>query len=416
MAHHDAERLPPATRRPLRAGQLASPRITGHEENLSMELQRDEGGVSKRPLSEMGLVVGVGAAVLALVLVAVLGAHFDWWRASTSQAAPAAAVDANVCGSTDAPPSTYKHVVWIFEENHNFEYDPKDPESGIVGNPAAPFLNDLAKKCTYSTAFHDTQPDMQSEPHYLTALSGSNCNTGYGRTGTGCITDDKSPSHHVLTTPNLLSQLDESHRTWTSYQESAPSNCYKSTYNAGSGDLYAPKHDPAVFFTNLAESCAQQDVPFPTWTPGTVPSGRLADDIRADRLPDFSFITPNLQNDMHISTGSNAKKGDAWLAAYLPLILSSKSYLDGGTAVFVLWDETQNAHSTTQPNLIIAPTAHRGPISTPMNNIAVLGATQKMLGLVPSHPYLGCASGKPPANVGQCPPGSTADVRQDAHV
>jgi hypothetical protein len=51
-----------------------------------------------------------------------------------------------------------------------------------------------------------------------------------------------------------------------------------------------------------------------------------------------------------------------------------------------------------------------------MNNIAVLRATQKMLGLVPGHPYLGCASGKPPAKIGQCPPGSTAHLRRDAHL
>jgi hypothetical protein len=381
-----------------------------------MGLQRDQGGVSSRASGRKRTWVGLGCGVLALVLVGVVGTQVDWWRPPTTQAAPAAVLDADVCGSTAAPPATYQHVVWIFEENHNFEYNPKDPESGIVGNPAAPFLNDLAKRCTYSTAFRDTQPDMHSEPHYLTALSGSNCDTGYGTTGSGCITDDKSPSHHMLKTPNLLSQLDESRRTWVSYQESAPSNCSKSTYNTGSGDLYAPKHDPAVFFTNLAKSCAQQDVPFPTWTPGTSPAGRLADDIRANRLPDFSIITPNLQNDMHISTGGNAKKGDAWLAAYLPLILGSDSYRDGATAVFVLWDETYNVHTTTQPNLMIAPTAHPGAISTPLNNIAVLRATQKMLGLVPGHPYLGCASGRPPANVGRCPADSTAHLRRDAHI
>jgi hypothetical protein len=39
-----------------------------------------------------------------------------------------------------------------------------------------------------------------------------------------------------------------------------------------------------------------------------------------------------------------------------------------------------------------------------------------MLGLVPGNPYLGCASGKPPAKVGQCPAGSTAHLRRDAHL
>jgi hypothetical protein len=65
---------------------------------------------------------------------------------------------------------------------------------------------------------------------------------------------------------------------------------------------------------------------------------------------------------------------------------------------------------------MIAPTAHPGAISTPMNNIAVLRATQKMLGLVPNHPYLGCASGQPPGGLGECPADSTAHLRRDAHL
>jgi hypothetical protein len=304
----------------------------------------------------------------------------------------------------------------IFEENHNLKYDPADPESGIIGNPSAPFINELAQRCAYSTSDTDTQPGMGSEPHYLAAGSGSNCNAGYGTTGTGCITDDKSPSHHVLNSDNIFSQLQRSGNSWTSYQESSPSNCYLHDHPPGNSPVYASKHDPAVFFTNLSATCGDHDVPFPGWTPGTRPTGRLADDITGDRLPTFAVVTPNLQNDMHISTGGNAARGDAWLAAYVPLILDSSSYRSGHTAVFVLWDETYNGRTALSPNLIIAPTATAGPVSSPMNNIAVLGATQQMLGLTPDFPLLGCASGTPPGNVGHCPPESVADVRSAANI
>ena len=67
------------------------------------------------------------------------------------------------------------------------------------------------------------------------------------------------------------------------------------------------------------------------------------DDIATARLPAFAIVTPNLQNDMHISTGGSAARGDAWLASYLPLILNSSTYRRGRTAVFVLWDETLTA-------------------------------------------------------------------------
>jgi hypothetical protein len=352
-------------------------------------------------------------AMASAVLLAVMTSTFVGCASHTS------ASSADVCGAgadSSQPPSIYDHVIWIFEENHNLSYDPKDPEAGIIGNPAAPFINDLAKTCSYSSSFIDTHPGMHSEPHYLAAISGSNCNTGYGTTiGTGCITDDKSPRHHMLNTDNILSQLERSGKTWISYQESSPSNCFRSGYPQGPAPLYAPKHDPALFFTNISQSCRANDVPISGWTSGT-PKGRLAEDITADTLPAFAVVTPNLQNDMHISTGGNAAKGDRWLAAYLPFIFDSSSYRSGRTAVFVLWDETYNGQTKLSPNLIIAPTARPGPTANAMNNVSVLRATQLMLGLAPQLPFLGCASGKPPGSIGQCPRESVADVRHAANI
>lgn len=319
------------------------------------------------------------------------------------------------CGAKGPVPETYDHVIWIFEENHNLQYDSRDPEAGVIGNPNAPYINQLAKECAYSTEFIDTHPGMHSEPHYLDAVSGSNCNAGFGTVGQGCIVDNRSPAHHMLTTNSIFSQLEASGKTWTSYQESAPSNCYRAYYIESGIETYAPKHDPALFFTNLNQSCATNDIAVPTWAAGK-PAGRLADDITQDRLPNFSFITPNEQHDMHISTGGNVREGDAWLAAYLRIVFNSTSYKEGRTAIFVLWDETYKGGTTRTPNLIIAPTAHAGPVGTTMNNIAVLRATQLMLGLVPGHPFLGCASGKTLGGVGQCPIGSTADVRHVANV
>ena len=68
------------------------------------------------------------------------------------------------------------------------------------------------------------------------------------------------------------------------------------------------------------------------------------------------------------------------------------------------------------PNLIIAPTARPRPITLTMNNLSVLRATQHMLGLSSAFPFLGCASGRPPGDIGRCPVGSTTDVREAAHV
>ena len=53
---------------------------------------------------------------------------------------------------------------------------------------------------------------------------------------------------------------------------------------------------------------------------------QLAADLAASALPAFSFITPNLIDDMHDGT---IAQGDAWLASHLPAILSSRAYRAG---------------------------------------------------------------------------------------
>jgi Phosphoesterase family len=87
--------------------------------------------------------------------------------------------------------------------------------------------------------------------------------------------------------------------TWKSYEESMPSNCDKS--NSGE---YAVRHNPAVYYTKLS-GCASRDVPYT----------QLATDLAGNSLPAFSFITPNLIDDMHDGT---IAQGNAWLSSHLP--------------------------------------------------------------------------------------------------
>jgi hypothetical protein len=141
-------------------------------------LQHHRSGVRRGAAPPTRTLLGLGAGILALVLVALLDAHLHWWRSTPSAAAAApvatpVTLKDNVCGKKLRPPTQYKHVVWIFEENYNFAYDPNHPETGVIGNPAAPFVSQLAARCASSTAFSDTHPGLHSEPHYLAALSGS---------------------------------------------------------------------------------------------------------------------------------------------------------------------------------------------------------------------------------------------------
>ena len=73
-----------------------------------------------------------------------------------------------------------------------------------------------------------------------------------------------------------------------------------------------------------------------------MPYAKLAVDLAQNALPAFSFITPNLINDMHNGTLAD---GDEWLAHNLPTILRSADYTKDTVAIFITWDEGEGGTS-----------------------------------------------------------------------
>jgi phospholipase C len=298
----------------------------------------------------------------AAVLLAAIGTS-----AGLAASSPAAAAS-GPCGTATAPPG-YQHVIWIWMENHSY--------SDIIGNTAqAPYLNSLAAGCGVATDYHNTT--HPSLPNYLAATSGLPQPdlpiTSYLDCNVSIICDTSAAS--------VFGQGE----TWKSYAESMPSNCYKS--NSGE---YAVRHNPAVYYTKLS-GCASNDVPY----------ARLATDLADNALPAFSFITPNLIDDMHDGT---IAQGDAWLASSLPAILDSKEYRAGTTAVFITWDEgaggypiedcddtTSTDNSCHVPTVVISPSTPAGTRSgTFFDHYSLLATTEQLLGL----PRLGSASSAP---------------------
>jgi len=269
-----------------------------------------------------------------------------------------AATAAGPCGTATAAPS-YHHVIWIWMENRSL--------GNVIGNKSqAPYINSLAAGCGLATDYHaTTHPSL---PNYLAATSGlaqaslpvlsfTDCNVSLV-----CRTSAKS----------IFGQGE----TWKSYEESMPSSCDKS--NSGE---YAVRHNPAVYYTSLA-GCASRDVPY----------SRLATDLANNALPAFSFITPNMIDDMHDGT---IAQGNAWLAKNLPVILKSKEYQAGKTAVFITWDEGSGGYpiedcddktgtdtSCIVPTIVISPSTPAGTVSHAFySHYSLLGTTEQLLGL-----------------------------------
>jgi phosphatidylinositol-3-phosphatase len=244
-----------------------------------------------------------------------------------------------------APPDSYDHVVWIVMENHSYD--------DIIGSSDAPYINGLAEQHGLATQFYaEAHPSL---PNYIAMTSGS----------TQGIADDDDPDSHPLDVPSIFSLLPGGGSR--SLLESMPANCAR----ADAGE-YAVRHNPQVYYTNVAADCARYNVP-------------LADP--PDLSARFTFVTPNLIHDMHDGTVAD---GDTSISAFIPKLLDSPEYAGGRTAVFITWDEGTLLDNHI-PTLVIAPSVAAGTrVAARLDHYAMLRATQEMLGLTP---LLGAAAG-----------------------
>jgi phosphatidylinositol-3-phosphatase len=278
--------------------------------------------------------------------------------AAASTTAPQTASASHPCG-TQTKPGTYKHVIWIWLENHSY--------GAILGSSQAPYFNTLAKDCGIATNYHNiTHPSL---PNYIAATS------GLPYSSIQKFLSDCSPGSSCDTSAKSLFGQGES---WKSYEESMPSACDHS--NSGN---YAVRHNPAVYYTTLP-GCSNDDVSY----------SHLATDLKNNQLPAFSFITPNLIDDMHNGTVAD---GNSWMSRNLPAILNSAAYKSGSTVIFITFDEGSDVgsyadgeHCATNtsdtschlPTFVISPSTKVGARSgTLFNHYSLLATAEQLLGL-----------------------------------
>lgn len=296
---------------------------------------------------------GIGLCV-ALVVALLPAAPLSAAGVANAHARPLTA--SGPCGTVTKAPSHYKHVVWIWMENHSY--------STIIGASDAPYINALASECGLATNYHNIT--HLSLPNYVGATS------GLSLSALSPFVNDCNPSATCEASgASLFAQA----KNWRSYEEDMPSNCGKS--NVG---LYAVRHNPPPYFTSLKKKCGAFDVPY----------SALASDLSANTLPKFAFVTPNLNDDMHNGT---VAQGDMWLSNNVPTIVNSSAYVAGSVALFITWDEGEGGSSndcssnTTDvgchvATLVISPSTKVGTSSaTLFNHYSLLRTTEELLGL-----------------------------------
>jgi hypothetical protein len=200
---------------------------------------------------------------------------------------------------TKLPRPQGSHVVVIVMENAEY--------GEVIGSAAAPYVNSLARRYGLATqSFAITHPSL---PNYLALTGGS----------TQGVSSDCTDCHFSAT--NIVDQLEAAKVSWGAYLEDVPAPCFRGASAGG----YAKKHNPFIYYDDIARSPSRcgRLVGFP----------RLTADLRAGRLPTYSWISPNLCDDGH---DCGVAAGDRFLAHTVPALLRE---LGPHGFLVLTWDE-----------------------------------------------------------------------------
>ena len=226
------------------------------------------------------------------------------------------------------PLSQINHVFVVLEENHDWQT--------IYNNSSAPFINKtLLTQGAYASNYHNIPTNMgelhPSELNYIFLEAGMVTFPDY----TFTTDNDPSAKNSTSSINHFVTLLEKNGYTWKSYQEGISGNdCPIITDNN-----YAPKHNPFLYFQNVSGN-----------PPSTAnlyckehirPIAELDQDIKTGNLPNYVFITPNLEHDMHNGTIAQA---DTWLSQIVPTITNSSRFKKDG-ALFITWDEGTEENS-----------------------------------------------------------------------
>jgi acid phosphatase len=224
---------------------------------------------------------------------------------------------------------SFTHVFLLMEENHSY--------SSVIGNSSMPYLNGLANQYGLATQyFANTHPSIGN---YFELTTGQIITNDDGFSGT-------------VSSDNVVRDLLAAGKSWKSYAEGLPSV----GYTGGDVYPYAKHHNPFTYFTDVINSQNQLN--------NLVPFTQFAVDLQSNQLPQYSFIIPNMLDDAHDGTLSQA---DNWLQTNLAPLIASPAFQSGGLLIIVFDESFDNdtQHGGGQvPAILVSPLAKKGYRST----------------------------------------------------
>src|SRR5215510_9890549 len=182
------------------------------------------------------------------------------------------------------------------------------------------YMKGLATDGIYLYNYHGVA--HPSQPNYIASIAGS----------TMGVSDD---SLNDLEGDNIVDMLEAKGVSWRAYIEDLPADD-KSKHKK---HKYYRKHNPFISFNNNRNN--------PSRLANIVEAEQLAVDVRDNALPQYSWYTPNIENDGHSIPGnfepSNPlRKVDflaQWLKAFLTPLRADPNFTKG-TLIVITFDES----------------------------------------------------------------------------
>ena len=262
----------------------------------------------------------LGCFVTFLVSIVGCGSGADRQTSLSNSGFPAATP---ITSPTPTPTPTLPQVqhgpvVLVLEENHGF--------SSVIGNSGMPYLNGLAQQYGLATQYYaNTHPSIGN---YFMFTTGQIITNDDGYTAT--VSDD-----------NLVRHLLSAGKSWKAYAEDLPST----GYTGGDSGAYSEHHNPFSYFSDVRNSSTQKQ--------NLVAFSQFQADLGSGKLPDFSFIIPNMNDDAHIGSLAQA---DAWLQQSIAPLFSSSQFQNGGLLIVVFdeADDSDSAHGGGRIAMVMA--------------------------------------------------------------
>jgi acid phosphatase len=196
---------------------------------------------------------------------------------------------------------SFQHVFLLMEENHSY--------SSVIGSSSMPYLNSLAQQYGLATQyFANTHPSIGN----------------YFELTTGQIITNDDAFSGAVSSDNVVRHLLSAGKTWKSYAENLPA----AGYTGGDVYPYSKHHNPFAFFTDVVNSQNQLN--------NLVPFSEFGADLANSQLPAYSFIIPNMLDDGHDGSLSQA---DSWLRTNIAPLIASPNFQHDGLLI-ILFDES----------------------------------------------------------------------------